>query len=63
MVSPVAGPLLTILGDRAMRTFAGHRALQRLTLHARLAFLFIAGPLPGASTSRYGPARALRPRA
>jgi hypothetical protein len=23
-VSPVVGPLLTILGDRATRTFAGH---------------------------------------
>jgi len=28
LVSPVAGPLLTILGDRAMRTFAGHPALR-----------------------------------
>jgi hypothetical protein len=26
LVSPLAGPVLTILGDRAMRTFAGYPA-------------------------------------
>jgi hypothetical protein len=28
LVSALAGPLLTILGDRAMRTVAGHPALR-----------------------------------
>jgi hypothetical protein len=28
LVSPVASPLQAILGDRAMRTFAGHPALR-----------------------------------